>query len=75
MFGTRNDNGNRRKQIIPIEQYNLKLMSMGFLLDDASPAILRGRCNALHSTFLRQVDWGSSIFWFSICRQAPATFN
>jgi ATP-binding protein involved in chromosome partitioning len=29
-------------RILPIERYDLKLMSMGFLLDDAAPAILRG---------------------------------
>ena len=29
-------------RIIPIERYGLKLMSMGFLLEDGAPAILRG---------------------------------
>src|SRR4029077_19408714 len=43
MFGTRErPTATDENKIIPIEQYNLKLMSMGFLLDDASPAILRG---------------------------------
>jgi ATP-binding protein involved in chromosome partitioning len=61
MFGTRerpmatDDN-----RIIPIEQYNLKLMSMGFLLDDASPAILRGPMVTRYTQqFLRQVEWGA----------------
>ena len=60
MFGTRerpiatDDN-----KIVPIEQYNLKLMSMGFLLDDTSPAILRGPMVTRYTQqFLRQVDWG-----------------
>ena len=61
MFGTRerpmatDDN-----RIIPIEQYNLKLMSMGFLLDDSSPAILRGPMVTRYTQqFLRQVEWGT----------------
>src|SRR5258705_12864961 len=60
MFGTRerpmatDDN-----RIIPIEQYNLRLMSMGFLLDDASPAILRGPMVTRYTQqFLRQGEWG-----------------
>ena len=64
MFGTRqrpmatDDN-----RIIPIEQYNLKLMSMGFLLDDASPAILRGPMVTRYTQqFLRQVEWGDLDF-------------
>ena len=64
MFGTRqrpmatDDN-----RIIPIEQYNLKLMSMGFLLDDTSPAILRGPMVTRYTQqFLRQVEWGNLDF-------------
>src|SRR5450432_4088953 len=60
MFGTRqrpmatDDN-----RIIPIEQYGLRLMSMGFLLDDASPAVLRGPMVTRYTQqFLRQVEWG-----------------
>ena len=44
---------------VPREQYDLKLMSMGFLLDDASPAILRGPMVTRYTQqFLRQVEWG-----------------
>lgn len=46
-------------RIIPIERYDLKLMSMGFLLDDTAPAILRGPMVTKYTQqFLRQVDWG-----------------
>jgi ATP-binding protein involved in chromosome partitioning len=46
-------------RILPIERYDLKLMSMGFLLEDASPAILRGPMVTKYTQqFLRQVDWG-----------------
>ena len=60
MFGTRDrPTANEENQIIPIEQYNLKLMSMGFLLDDAAPAILRGPMVTRYTQqFLRQVQWG-----------------
>lgn len=45
--------------IIPIERCDLKLMSMGFLLDDQSPAILRGPMVTRYTQqFLRQVEWG-----------------
>jgi len=46
-------------RIIPIERYGLKLMSMGFLLDDTAPAILRGPMVTKYTQqFLRQVEWG-----------------
>jgi ATP-binding protein involved in chromosome partitioning len=44
--------------IIPMERYGIKLMSMGSLLDDGSPAILRGpMVTRATQQFLRQVDW------------------
>jgi ATP-binding protein involved in chromosome partitioning len=44
--------------IIPIERYGIKLISMGSLLDDNSPAILRGpMVTRATQQFLRQVDW------------------
>src|SRR2546430_1608540 len=60
MFGTRErPTATDENKIIPIEQYNLKLMSMGFLLDDASPAILRGPMVTRYTQqSLRQVEWG-----------------
>jgi ATP-binding protein involved in chromosome partitioning len=64
MFGTRERPvATDENKIVPIEQYNLKLMSMGFLLDDASPAILRGPMVTRYTQqFLRQVDWGELDF-------------
>lgn len=60
MFGTRERPvATEENKIVPVEQYNLKLMSMGFLLDDASPAILRGPMVTRYTQqFLRQVEWG-----------------
>ncbi|MFV0416775.1 MAG: Mrp/NBP35 family ATP-binding protein [Chthoniobacterales bacterium] len=45
-------------RIIPIQRYGLQLMSMGFLLDDASPAVLRGPMVTRYTQqFLQQVAW------------------
>lgn len=64
MFGSRErPTATEENKIIPIEQYNLKLMSMGFLLDDTSPAILRGPMVTRYTQqFLRQVEWGELDF-------------
>jgi ATP-binding protein involved in chromosome partitioning len=49
--------------IIPIERYGIKMMSMGSLLDDTSPAILRGpMVTRATQQFLRQVDWSGLDF-------------
>jgi ATP-binding protein involved in chromosome partitioning len=46
-------------RIIPIEAHGLKLMSMGFLLSDNSPVIVRGPlANRYTQQFLQQVAWG-----------------
>ncbi len=60
MFGSRErPMATEDNHIIPIEQYGLRLMSMGFLLDDAAPAILRGPMVTRYTQqFLRQVEWG-----------------
>ena len=64
MFGIRErPTATDENRIIPIEQYGLKLMSMGFLLDDAAPAILRGPMVTRYTQqFLRQVEWGDLDF-------------
>jgi len=60
MFGSRDrPMATEENRIVPIEQYGLRLMSMGFLLDDTSPAILRGPMVTRYTQqFLRQVEWG-----------------
>ena len=64
MFGSRErPMATEENKIVPIEQYRLKLMSMGFLLDDTSPAILRGPMVTRYTQqFLRQVEWGELDF-------------
>jgi ATP-binding protein involved in chromosome partitioning len=60
MFGSRERPiATEENKIVPIQQYGLKLMSMGFLLDDTAPAILRGPMVTRYTQqFLRQVEWG-----------------
>lgn len=59
MFGT-NDRpmATEDNQIIPIKAHGLQLMSMGFLLEDTSPVIVRGPLATQYTQqFLRNVQW------------------
>lgn len=59
MFGV-NDRpmANERDEIIPLVAHGIQLMSMGFLLDDRSPVIVRGPMATRYTQqFLRQVAW------------------
>jgi ATP-binding protein involved in chromosome partitioning len=60
MFGTNErPTATEDGRIQPIRRYDLNLMSMGFLLDDTAPAILRGPMVTRYTQqFLRSVDWG-----------------
>lgn len=60
MFGSRErPMATEDDRILPIETAGLKLMSMGFLLEDTSPAVLRGpMVTRTTQQFLRQVEWG-----------------
>lgn len=50
---------NEQDQILPVERHGLKLMSMGLLLDEDAPAVLRGPMVTRYTQqFLRQVAWG-----------------
>jgi ATP-binding protein involved in chromosome partitioning len=59
MFGTaERPMATEENEIIPVERYGLKLISMGLLLDDASPVIVRGPMATRYTQqFLRQVAW------------------
>lgn len=61
MFGSRErPMATEENRILPIEQNGIKLMSMGFLLEDDSPAILRGPMVTRYTQqFLRHVEWGT----------------
>ncbi len=60
MFGTNEQPmATGDNQIIPIEKHGLKLMSMGFLLTDDSPVVVRGPMATRYTQqFIRQVVWG-----------------
>jgi ATP-binding protein involved in chromosome partitioning len=48
------------KKILPLERFGVKLMSMGFLIDEKTPVIWRGPM--IHGTlrqFLSDVEWGT----------------
>lgn len=47
-----------KEKIVPLEAHGVKLMSLGFLLDDEQPAIMRGPLIAgILKQFLEQVEW------------------
>jgi ATP-binding protein involved in chromosome partitioning len=52
--------GEKGKEMIePLEAHGVRLMSLGFLLEDEQPAIMRGPLIAgILKQFLEQVDWG-----------------
>ena len=64
MFGVQrrpNVTGEKGREMIePIEAHGVKLMSLGFLLDEDQPAIMRGPLiSGILKQFLEQVDWGA----------------
>ncbi len=47
------------EKIIPLDAHGVKLMSIGFLLDEEQPAIMRGPLvSGILKQFLEQVEWG-----------------
>jgi ATP-binding protein involved in chromosome partitioning len=47
------------EKIVPLEAHGVKLMSIGFLLEDEQPAIMRGPLiSGILKQFLEQVEWG-----------------
>ncbi|MEI6279990.1 MAG: Mrp/NBP35 family ATP-binding protein [Verrucomicrobiae bacterium] len=60
MFGgNERPTADEENRILPIGRYGVALMSMGFLLDDGSPAVLRGPMVTRYTQqFLRHVAWG-----------------
>lgn len=59
MFGVRDRPQVRDERVIPLEAHGVKLMSMGFLIDEEMPAIWRGPIvMGVIRQFLQQVEWG-----------------
>lgn len=48
-----------QERIVPLETHGVKLMSLGFLLEEEQPAIMRGPLvTGVLKQFLEQVEWG-----------------
>src|SRR5437870_6735544 len=64
MFGTaERPHATATKRIQPIERYGIRLISIGFFLDEQSPVIWRGPLvMGIVRQFLRDVDWGPTDF-------------
>ncbi len=59
MMGVHDIPGTKNNRLIPAEAYNVKLMSMGFLVKPGQPLIWRGpMLNSAIRQFLADVDWG-----------------
>ncbi|GAB2567615.1 Mrp/NBP35 family ATP-binding protein [Gracilibacillus alcaliphilus] len=50
-------------KIIPVERFGVKVMSMGFFVEDNSPVIWRGpRLGKMLTSFFKEVEWGELDF-------------
>lgn len=59
MFGVRGRPRMEGKRVLPMEAHGVKLMSLGFLVDEDTPAIWRGPIvMGIVRQFLEQVEWG-----------------
>ena len=59
MFGATERPRIQDDQVVPVEAHGVKLMSLGFLVDDETPAIWRGPIiMGIVRQFLHQVVWG-----------------
>src|SRR5690625_1921242 len=49
----------RAEKIIPVERFGVKVISMGFFVEDNSPIVWRGpMLGKMLSSFFREVEWG-----------------
>jgi ATP-binding protein involved in chromosome partitioning len=60
MMGIRDTPSAKGERIVPLQQYGIELMSMGFLNPGDKPLIWRGpMLNSVIQQFLRGVEWGN----------------
>ncbi len=64
MFGTKERPGcSDKEQFLPVEAHGVKILSMGLMIDEASPVAVRGPLATRYvQQFLRDVDWGELDF-------------
>lgn len=49
----------KKSKIIPVERFGVKIMSMGFFVEDNSPVVWRGpRLGKMLTSFFKEVEWG-----------------
>ncbi|MFA1822940.1 P-loop NTPase [Virgibacillus oceani] len=59
MMGIENRPAVRAEKIIPVERYGVKVISMGFFVEDNSPIIWRGpMLGKMLNSFFSEVEWG-----------------
>jgi ATP-binding protein involved in chromosome partitioning len=59
MLGVKKEVYTKAGKIVPVENYNLKIISIDFFLEESTPVIWRGPLVAgAIQQFLRDVDWG-----------------
>ncbi|HLQ74157.1 MAG TPA: P-loop NTPase [Bacillota bacterium] len=59
MMGIEEKPAVRAKRIIPVERFGVKVISMGFFVEDNSPIIWRGpMLGKMLTSFFKEVDWG-----------------
>lgn len=64
MFNTKERPGcSDKEQFLPVEAHGIKLLSMGLMIDEASPVAVRGPLATRYvQQFLRDVEWGGLDF-------------
>lgn len=64
----------RGDKIVPVERFGVKVISMGFFVEDNAPVIWRGpMLGKMLNNFFQEVEWGSWITCCLICRREQAT--
>ncbi|QHS23976.1 P-loop NTPase [Virgibacillus sp. MSP4-1] len=59
MMGVENRPQVRGEKIIPVERFGVKIVSMGFFVEDNSPIIWRGpMLGKMLTSFFKEVEWG-----------------
>ncbi|WP_163971981.1 Mrp/NBP35 family ATP-binding protein [Oceanobacillus halotolerans] len=59
MMGIENRPAVRGEKIIPVERFGVKVISMGFFVEDNSPIIWRGpMLGKMLNSFFKEVEWG-----------------
>lgn len=59
MMGVENRPAVRAEKIIPVERFGVKVISMGFFVEDNSPIIWRGpMLGKMLNSFFKEVEWG-----------------